>query len=237
MATKVCFICKQEKDTSCFRGNKKNKDGLNGNCRDYCNEYAREYRQKHLAECREKDRIRNKTPKAIEARKKYQETLLYKETQRRFREKPESRLKMHIYTTSQEYRDRINKKRRDNIDKMRGKELVYNRKRRQIPEVRIKSALRSRLNGLIKRGKGSKSCKMVELVGCTMPFLRQYLESLWTEGMTWDNYGHGRGHWVIDHIIACAKFNLKDREEQKQCFNYKNLQPLWWEENASKSDN
>ena len=48
--------------------------------------------------------------------------------------------------------------------------------------------------------------------------------------MTWKNYGE----WHIDHIKPCSKFNLTDEEEQKKCFNYKNLQPLWASENTSK---
>jgi len=88
----------------------------------------------------------------------------------------------------------------------------------------------------LKRSNGSKSGKMVTLIGCTMPFLRQYLESLWRKGMSWGTYGFGRGRWVIDHIIPCKRFNLTNTEEQKKCFHYTNLQPLWWEENAEKSD-
>ena len=50
--------------------------------------------------------------------------------------------------------------------------------------------------------------------------------------MSWDNYGD----WHIDHIIPCAAFDLTDIEQQKKCFNYKNLQPLWAEENLKKLD-
>ena len=52
--------------------------------------------------------------------------------------------------------------------------------------------------------------------------------------MSWYNYGvHG---WHIDHVIPCSKFNLKNLDEQKKCFNYQNLQPLWAEENIKKSN-
>lgn len=140
------------------------------------------------------------------------------------------------YNTTQEYRDYKNKYRIDNYDLVRGREREREKSYNQRPEVRIKRALRARLLGILKRGNGSKSSKMVELVGCTMPFLRDYLQSLWKEGMSWDNYGFGRGKWVMDHIVACDKFDLTDKEQQKLCFNYKNLQPLWWEENATKSN-
>lgn len=70
----------------------------------------------------------------------------------------------------------------------------------------------------------------MELIGCSISFLRGYLEAKFTEGMSWDNHGE----WHIDHIKPCASFNLLDDEEQQKCFHYKNLQPLWAQENLSK---
>ena len=48
--------------------------------------------------------------------------------------------------------------------------------------------------------------------------------------MTWDNYGK----WHIDHIKPCASFDMSIEKEQKKCFNYLNLQPLWAAQNFSK---
>ena len=42
--------------------------------------------------------------------------------------------------------------------------------------------------------------------------------------MTWKNHGT---IWEIDHIKACSNFDLTKLEEQKQCFHYTNLQPLF----------
>lgn len=76
----------------------------------------------------------------------------------------------------------------------------------------------------------SKSAKTEQLLGCTIPKLKDHLQGQFRPGMTWDNYGE----WHIDHIRPCASFDLTDPEQQKACFNFTNLQPLWARENLSK---
>lgn len=97
------------------------------------------------------------------------------------------------------------------------------------PEYRILVLLRGRmyaaLNGIYR------SAKTVELLGCSIKELRIYIESLFQQGMNWNN----QGKWEIDHIKPCASFNLINPGEQKECFNYINLQPLWAEDNLKKS--
>ena len=52
--------------------------------------------------------------------------------------------------------------------------------------------------------------------------------------MSWENYGYYG--WHIDHIIPCSKFDLSKLEEQKKCFHFTNLQPLWALDNIKKSN-
>tara|TARA_R100000084_G_C4588424_1_gene117236 strand:- start:137 stop:664 length:528 start_codon:yes stop_codon:yes gene_type:complete len=73
-------------------------------------------------------------------------------------------------------------------------------------------------------------------VGLTSPQYRAYMESLWEEGMSWDNYGHGEGKWCIDHIIPKNSFDLTDPEQYKKCSHYTNTQPMWFVNNSSKKD-
>ena len=72
-------------------------------------------------------------------------------------------------------------------------------------------------------------------MGCTTDELVAHLEKQFTPGMTWDNWAY-RG-WHIDHIRPCASFDLADPEQQRECFHYTNLQPLWAVDNMRKSDN
>lgn len=105
-------------------------------------------------------------------------------------------------------------------------------KRRTDPNYRIGNRLRSRLWHAVEQCGGAKSAKTMELVGCTIPELRQHLESLFTDGMSWENIGK----WHIDHKMPCAMFDLSKPEEQRKCFLWSNLQPLWEKDNLSKGD-
>lgn len=102
-------------------------------------------------------------------------------------------------------------------------------KRQNNPLVRLSINYRNRINGLIKRNVGTH---LEDLVGCSLPELKQHLENQFKENMDWSNWGI-KG-WHIDHIKPCSSFNLLDESEQKKCFHYTNLQPLWWYENISK---
>lgn len=95
-------------------------------------------------------------------------------------------------------------------------------------EYKLIENLRSRLHRAIK--KGWKSGHTLELLGCSLDELKVHLEQQFEPGMTWDNYGK----WQIDHIIPCNYFDLTKEENQRICFNYRNLQPLWAEENNKK---
>jgi len=101
---------------------------------------------------------------------------------------------------------------------------------RQDPTQKLLNSLRSRLSSLTKGGR--KSASTMDLTGCTVEALRQHLEAQFTDGMSWTNYG--RDGWHIDHIRPCASFDLTDPEQQRQCFHYSNLQPLWAADNIRK---
>ena len=116
--------------------------------------------------------------------------------------------------------EKRNATRRANLQKRRDEDAQY----------RVKMALHVRLYDAVKRQKGTKSSKTSELLGCTVEDLRLFLEAEFTEGMTWENYGK----WHIDHIRPCASFNLENPEEQKKCFHWTNLQPLWAQDNIRK---
>lgn len=157
-------------------------------------------------------KIPNETPEqAIERRKNYQKLWRaahdqkIKEYQAKYREA--HRIKARLYC------------------------IEYQRKRlSEDTDFRLAYTLRSRVRNAIHSN--AKSSATFELLGCTVEELKKYLEAKFKPGMTWDNWG--RFGWHIDHIMPCASFDLSNADEQKKCFHYTNLQPLWCHENQSK---
>ena len=91
-------------------------------------------------------------------------------------------------------------------------------------------SLRGKLHKAITRKNIRKNNSAIKLVGCSIQFLKQYLENQFKYGMSWKNYGK----WHIDHIRPIITFDLTKKEEQQKAFHYTNLQPLWQSENCSK---
>jgi hypothetical protein len=116
----------------------------------------------------------------------------------------------------------------------RKKNTSYTRERRKDPLIKLIENLRKRTRIAIMNKKGIKSKTTQELLGCDWETVRMYIAKQFRDGMTWENYG--RKGWHIDHILPCASFDLTKIDEQKKCFHYTNLQPLWWWENLKKSD-
>lgn len=124
---------------------------------------------------------------------------------------------------------------RQNLSKVRERQRKNHKKRIKVDlAYKIKKTLRSRVSSAIKAQCVKKRSKTVDLIGCSISYLKIHLEKQFKDGMNWSN--HKPDGWHIDHIIPCSKFDLTDIEQQKICFNYKNLQPLWWYENIEKSN-
>ncbi len=149
--------------------------------------------------------------------------------------------------TDPEYREKRSQQRREYFSRNRSEYLKkqrerkssdefrlwarnYDSNRRKKLDFRLTKSLRDRLYKAIKRDNKVDSSK--ELVGCSINKLKEHLENQFNSKMNWENYGK----WHIDHIRPCNSFDLSNREQQKLCFHYLNLQPLWGTENNAKKD-
>jgi len=204
--------------------------------------HIKEYRKKRWEECRARSSVtKRKVTKIDNSLPEEKKAEIRKELRRiawvKY-DRSKNGWKERVYYTPEEKDERRKQKNRMYYEKRRdaGKVSLLRREYLKNTQVKIGSNLRSRIWRVIKRlnPEGNKYFKFYELTGCTIDYLVFHLESQFKDGMSWDNYG--LFGWHIDHIKPCSYFDLNDPSEQKKCFNYTNLQPLWARENISKSN-
>lgn len=130
----------------------------------------------------------------------------------------------------------IQKQERRKSDPQYDKEIKsydVKRKRRKEKEDPISGfiqKMRQVVRKSIKRGGFTKKSKTYEILGEEWNFVKNYIENLFIDGMTWDNYGE----WEIDHITPIS--SGKTEEDVIRLCHYSNLQPLWKKDNRLKGD-
>ena len=118
-----------------------------------------------------------------------------------------------------------------NKERIRSYNTKWQRQRYQSDlEYKLKDNLRARLRLALKNN--SRTGSAVKDLGCSINEFKEYLESKFQPGMTWDN--HQLDGWHIDHIIPLLAFDLSDPKQFKKACHYTNLQPLWAKDNLSK---
>jgi len=117
------------------------------------------------------------------------------------------------------------------IRKWREANPNYNRSRyASDPQIMLAMRLRARLTVALKRQVVRKTAKSFDLIGCTKHELQAHIEAQFVPGMTWENYGE----WHVDHIKPVCTFDLTDEAQQRECFHFTNLRPLWAAENLAR---
>lgn len=197
-------------------------------------EALKERYRKYYWKNREKIRAYQSTP---EVRKRGLEST------QRYYSTPEGKIKRKLYmdklwaTKGEE----IKAKKRSPEERKKVLERYHNRKLVDL-EYRVIRTLRSRLASAVKiykqKGVIFQKGKTLELLGCSMEYFIQHIENQFKPGMTWSNHGMQKYNtekkWNIDHIKAVDQFDLTDVEQQKECFHWSNMQPLWQEDNREK---
>ena len=239
----MCTGCKETKEFKFFNKCKKGKYGVRSKCKDCTKSESKQYGIKNS----EKLKL-----KAKKYREKYKEDGSYKEYYEKNKERLTKYNKQYYLNNKEELSKKskiyyINNKddillhvkeygvknkevikayaekyRLKNKDKIKAYRRIYE-KEKMSNRMRATQSLRLRVRLALKSYKKSASLKV--LLGCELDFFREYLESKFTTGMTWGNYGVAG--WHIDHIKPCSSFDLSDPEQQKKCFHYTNTQPLW----------
>lgn len=197
---------------------------------------SKAWRDSRTPEQRLKEAVRRKAFKkqnAIRlrlAKRKYyeanREEILRKEKARNAVNKDEkNRIRRERHANKSEEQLAFERVRRNTLQKQR---------KQNDPAYKLSVLFRSRISRAIKEGYGTKSYKVIELLGCDWVTAKEWIESQWLVGMVWGN--HGIKTWHIDHKIPVSSFDMTDPDQQKKCFHYTNLQPLWAKDNMEKSN-
>ena len=181
--------------------------------------------------------IKNNSELIKERRKKYIENNRekYLETKRKERLKNKDKYKARQKIYWQENKVRLSAQNKEWKNNNHQKVRDYYNDRHKIlmktdPKYKIKKNMKRRVNLALKDQGIIKDKSLVNYIGCSVSYLKKYLESKFIEGMSWSNYGK----WHVDHIKPCASFDLTNEQELKDCFHYTNLQPLWALDNIKK---
>lgn len=206
--TKSCSKCQEEKSLSDFPKSSRFKSGFNSQCKLCLNTAAKKWREEN--------------PEKFKSQRKehyWKNVDKMREEKRRYVEK--SKPKKIAYDI--EYR-------KANKDRISAYKKDWESKMKDDPIFKIKRNLRRRVHhALMGRNKSDNTFK---LIGCSAEEFKAHIESLWLEGMSWDNYGPSG--WHIDHIKECHRFDLSDPKQQQECFHYSNQRPLWAKDNLSR---
>lgn len=207
---KKCNTCLEIKLLSNFPKNKRQKDGYHYICKS-CRKKYNTAHQKIIKEYREnnKEKIKNQIQKWKSDNPERVKELWRKNNAKKTKEK--------IKLNNQQQKEYIKK---------------WNRKKyHSDTHYKISQILRIRLIDALKN-KTKKTKSSLKLLSCTLEECKIYLESKFLPEMSWENHGE---IWEIDHIRPCASFNLEDVKQQKECFHYSNLQPLFKTSGIAKS--
>lgn len=161
----------------------------------------------YRGDCRLCCNIYMQTDKAREQNKRYKNSKRSKQKNKEYKKNPEYKANQRAYEMNRYRTDRI---------------------------FACKRNLRRRIQYSLKAKKWVKNKKFAEYIGCDLETLRKHFSDRFTEGMTWDNYGHGDNKWTIDHIIPLSTANTE--EEMYKLCHYTNLQPMWYIDNILKSN-
>ena len=224
---KLCTRCCEWVDISCFSKHSQTWDRLHPACNGCMN--ARRRNQAHAKGVLPQEKRR--TPYNGQGQKWCKKCSTWKAPE----EFASDCSKFDGHSTKCKLCDSANQRalRQTNSEKVRAHAREYQKTRfRDNIQYRLRTLCKNRIWWAL--GGVGKAGKTEALVGCSMLQLKEHLERQFVSGMSWENYG-SKG-WHIDHIRPCSSFDLTQQEQQRKCFHYTNLRPLWAADNFSKSD-
>jgi len=221
---KICRICKKIKEEK------------NWTWRSLCNKceslrtldyYKRKYKENPNFN---KELYANKREQKLKNRKKYVANNPEKIKEYYQKNKEKYKLQARTRFANEINREKSRKATRKWIEKDKNhSNMVRNKNnkdfRKRNPHI---VAWRNSIYRVLRYLSKKKTSSTFELLGYTSIELKKHIESLFTEGMSWDNYGT----WHIDHIKPLIYFSKDTPPSVVNALS--NLRPLWKKENLTR---
>lgn len=220
MITKTCSTCGIEKDESFFGKSKKYSSGLRYQCNECRKQYYHKNHEKILKQ--KHDDYEKHKEQRLKDCAKYRKTHRKEMLEYFKRHYQENREKILQQQHLRKISEPVKARRREHYKNVLKKDVRF----------MIEKRLRNRLRDAVKKQSGMKHGKYHEIIGCNYETLKKHIESKFTEGQTWEKLLNAELH--LDHIIPCDAYDLTKESEQRKCFSYRNIQPLWETHNLSK---
>lgn len=203
---KTCTKCKESKDEGQFYPKRK------GTCRD-----------KLMSQCKGCVKIINA-----------ERSIRFADRDKNYREKNKDRYNEWYLYHKGDKKEYDVEYRENNREKINTREKL---RKQSDPLYKLKCDMRSSIWGFLKKelmptSRKPKPCKMDDIIGMDYLKFKEHIQSLFKEGMNWNNHGRKDGQWQIDHIVSLS--TAKTKEDVIKLCHYTNLQPLWAEENRTK---
>jgi hypothetical protein len=210
---KQCYKCNQYKSFSDFSKCKGNKDGLQRKCKT-CE--------------REIHKQRYDNPEMRE--QKIKKTCECNKIRRNDETEEERKYRLNVQKTWYEkHKKEQSEYRKEYMKDKTNKAWVL----RKLPRYIIANRCRAQLRNALCNAKKYLKSHTKDLLGVSSwEEAKNHIEARFTDGMNWNNMDQ----WHIDHIKPISLFNLEDPIQLAECFNIKNLQPLWAIDNIKKSN-
>ena len=171
---------------------------------------------------KEYDQQYKKKPDVIERRKEYIQ---------QYKRKPEVKERIREYNTKPAVRAKVNARQNERNKS----DLIFKCRKN------LSNSLNSKLRRAIRNGTNIKK-NTIAFLGCTIDEFKEYIESKFEEGMSWDNYSRKPDTRCLelDHITP-AKYKEDDNEEITvetivKRSHYTNFQPMWATDNQKKNN-
>lgn len=197
-----------------------------------CSDYSKKYREKERKRNKE---YRNKNPDKASrwSRASYhrnREDIL--ERNKEWREDNKEKKKDTDTKYYRKNRDKVLLTNRRWKENNRDRYNRYFRDRRKNPQIKLTERCREMIHRTLNLIGKNKDESTFQLLGYTAEELKNHLESLFIDGMSWENFGE----WHIDHIYPINRFINEGITDPAVINSLSNLRPMWAEDNIAKGN-